>query len=66
MYCKFLQYVANKEHYHRKMKLFKISGTSRDCIACEDVSLLNYFVVSTVQLYKTGLMKSLFPGSTHD
>lgn len=32
------------------------------CIACKDVSLLNYFAVLTVQLYKKG-KKLLFTGT---
>lgn len=32
------------------------------CIACKDVSLLNYFAVLTVQLYKKG-KKMLFTGT---
>lgn len=33
------------------------------CIACKDVSLLNYFAVLTVQLYKKGKKKLLFTGT---
>lgn len=30
------------------------------CIACKDVSLLNYFAVLTVQLYKKGGKKTVY------
>lgn len=39
---------------------------SSGCIACKDVSLLNYFSVLTVQLYKNGKKKLLFTGTVCD